>query len=63
MTIAAFITNVEVEADDETCAGTGDGSITMSATAPDGQVKYSIDGGVNYQGCLLYTSPSPPRPY
>ncbi|MEO1262137.1 MAG: MopE-related protein [Bacteroidota bacterium] len=34
---------------DETCDGAGDGMIEIDATAPGGQIGYSIDGGANFQ--------------
>ncbi len=47
--VAAFLTITGTAATAETCSGMADGSLTVSATAGGGQVKYSIDGGVNYQ--------------
>jgi hypothetical protein len=43
----------------ESCAGMGDGTITIFATAGGGQVKYSIDGGVNYSASGNFTNLSP----
>jgi hypothetical protein len=47
--VAEFLTINNVSATAESCAGMGDGSITILATAGGGQLKYSIDGGASFQ--------------
>ena len=44
---------------DETCAGAGDGTITIEATSLGGQIGYSADGGVNFQFGDEFTSLTP----
>ena len=46
--ISPFITVTSAVHTDESCVGAGDGTVTVAATAGGGQVKYSIDGGVNF---------------
>ena len=41
---------------DETCAGMGDGNLTIEATTGGGQLAYSIDGGLNFQYSNTFAS-------
>ncbi len=59
VTVLEFITNIVVTATPETCAGAGNGTITMSATVGGGQLGFSIDGGANYQFSGQFTSLTP----
>ncbi|HFA50059.1 MAG TPA: T9SS type A sorting domain-containing protein [Bacteroidetes bacterium] len=59
VTVNEFLSTPTVTATDETCAGAGDGSITLSATASAGQVGYSIDGGANFQFTGIFAPLSP----
>jgi len=54
-----FITNVVITPTAESCAGAGDGSIVISATAGGGQVGYSIDGGANFSFDGTFTNLTP----
>ncbi len=49
VTVEPYLTITSCTATDETCAGAGDGSIAIVATALGGQVGYSVDGGANFQ--------------
>ncbi len=57
--VAEFLTVTGISHTDETCAGAGDGTITITATAGGGQVKYSIDGGVNFSGSGAFANLTP----
>ena len=46
ITINPFVTITNAMVGDESCGGASDGSIIVEATAPAGQIFYSIDGGV-----------------
>ncbi|MEZ4953746.1 MAG: MopE-related protein [Saprospiraceae bacterium] len=59
VTVADFITNINVSSTNEGCAGAGNGTITISATAAGGQVGYSIDGGANFNFTGFYSTLSP----
>ncbi|MEO1262135.1 MAG: MopE-related protein [Bacteroidota bacterium] len=59
VTVNEFITNISVVPTDESCAGAGDGQILASATADGGQLKYSIDGGANFELDGLFTNLTP----
>ncbi|MEO1260815.1 MAG: proprotein convertase P-domain-containing protein [Bacteroidota bacterium] len=59
VTIAEFITNVSAMPTAESCEGAGDGQILVSATAPAGQLQYSIDGGNNFFLNGLFTNVGP----
>lgn len=47
--MAAFISIDQVNTFDESCAGIGDGSMTIEATTGGGQIGFSVDGGANFQ--------------
>ena len=59
VTVNPFLILTSCESTDESCAGFADGTITLEATAPFGQIFYSVDGGVNWQleGGFSYLSP------
>ena len=59
VTVTPFITGFSSSHTDETCAGAGDGTIALSASAPSGQIGYSIDGGVNFQFNGSFSSLTP----
>ncbi len=59
VTVTAYLTVNSCTATDESCTGAGDGTITVSATALGGQVKYSIDGGVNFSASGSFTNLTP----
>ncbi len=59
VTVEPYLTIVSCTATGETCAGAGDGSINISATALGGQVKYSIDGGANYSASGTFNNLTP----
>lgn len=48
-----------ISAVDETCAGTGDGSITLTSSGGTSPYTYSIDCGVTFQAGSSFTSLSP----
>jgi hypothetical protein len=57
--VAPFFVVNSIEKTDETCAGMGDGSITIVATTNGGQIGYSIDGGASYQFNNAFPSLTP----
>ncbi|MEO1260023.1 MAG: HYR domain-containing protein [Bacteroidota bacterium] len=57
--VADFITIDNIFETAESCAGTGDGGLTIEATVGGGQIGYSIDGGVNFQFNHVFNSLSP----
>ena len=57
--MAEFLTIVSVTPTPETCAGVGNGKITINATAGGGQIGYSIDGGANFQFNPVFTDLEP----
>ncbi|MEO1263355.1 MAG: MopE-related protein [Bacteroidota bacterium] len=59
VTIEDFISNVQIDVSDETCAGAGDGAITISASAVGGQVRYSINGGQSFTPNGSFTNVTP----
>ena len=59
VTIDAFVTINGITSTAETCAGYGDGTITVKATALGGTLMYSINGGNSYQGSNVFNSVSP----
>ncbi len=59
VTVTAYLTVNSCTATDESCTGAGDGTITVSATALGGQVKYSIDGGTNFSASGNFTNLTP----
>ena len=48
VTILPFLIVVSIDKTDETCQAYSNGTISMLATAPAGQIKYSVDGGANF---------------
>ncbi len=59
VTVDPYLTITSCTATDETCAGAGDGSIAIVATALGGQVKYSIDGGANFSAGGTFNNLTP----
>ncbi len=59
VTVEAYLTIVSCTVTGESCAGAGDGSIVIVATALGGQVGYSIDGGANFQFNGNFTNLTP----
>ena len=57
--VATFFSIDDVIENAETCAGMGNGSITIEATTGGGQLGYSIDGGSNFQFNNTFNSLSP----
>ncbi|MEZ4934054.1 MAG: putative metal-binding motif-containing protein [Saprospiraceae bacterium] len=60
--VSSFLTINSIVEVPESCAGSGDGSIVVNATAGGGQVRYSKDGGANFQVGNTF-SPLPPDTY
>ncbi|HFA48868.1 MAG TPA: T9SS type A sorting domain-containing protein, partial [Bacteroidetes bacterium] len=56
VTIGEFIIGLSIVATPESCAGTTDGSITISASTTGGQLEYSIDGGLNFNLTGVYVN-------
>ncbi len=59
VTLEEYLTIESCTATGEICAGAGDGSINISATALGGQVKYSVDGGANYSASGTFNNLTP----
>ncbi len=59
VTVLPFLQISSIENTDETCAGAGDGTISMNASVPHGQIGYSIDGGANYQFTGIFDNVTP----
>ncbi len=59
VTVEPYLTIVSCTATAESCAGAGDGSIVIMATALGGQVKYSVDGGANYSASGTFNNLTP----
>jgi hypothetical protein len=57
--VAEFLTLDPPTATAESCTGAGDGTVSLTATAGGGQVKYSIDGGATYQASGTFGNLSP----
>ena len=49
VTVHPYLEIIACTTTDETCLGAGNGNIIIEATAPSGQIGYSIDGGANWQ--------------
>ncbi|MAT55534.1 MAG: hypothetical protein CMN32_13740 [Saprospirales bacterium] len=59
VTINDFVTINSITSTAESCAGQGDGTISINASALGGTLMYSINGGASYQGNSTFTNVSP----
>ncbi|MCB0520636.1 MAG: hypothetical protein KDD27_17000, partial [Saprospiraceae bacterium] len=59
VTIPSFITNIDIQVEDESCENYGDGTITISVDVPGGQPLYSIDGGATFNAVGFFEFLSP----
>ncbi|MEO1261231.1 MAG: T9SS type A sorting domain-containing protein [Bacteroidota bacterium] len=59
VTIGEFLTIDSISAVDESCAGAGNGSIEIFASALGGQIGYSTDNGANYQFGNIFNDLTP----
>ncbi|MEO1262401.1 MAG: MopE-related protein [Bacteroidota bacterium] len=59
VSVLPFLELIDCITMDESCIGAGDGSLTIVATAPSGQIGYSVDGGVNFQFGNVFTDLTP----
>ena len=59
VTINPFVNITNVAVTHVSCAGFGNGKIVISATAPGGTLKYSINGGASYQGSNSFSNLTP----